>query len=102
MSLVLTDAGRSLFTDASDSTALAALETEAEEALRYLPDADRGLLPHGLGVIHERRGPVSKSGPFFDSAVRLLDRSKWPFEAAESLIGRTRVVFQDATSSSDD
>jgi hypothetical protein len=102
MSLVRTDAGRSLFTDASDSTALTDLESEVDEALQYLPESERGLFPHGLGVIHERRGPVSKSGAFFANAVQLLDRTTWPYESAESLIGRARVVFQDATSSSDE
>ena len=101
-SLVRSDACRALFVEAADGTALATLASDAQTALKLLPGADHWLLWHGLGVIRERRGPIRESGQFFDNAVRLLDRAMWPYETAESLIGRVRVVFQTAASTAEE
>lgn len=103
--LVTSEAGRWLFIDAADDTALDRLERGAEEekpgevetASMLLADRSRpGLLWYGLGHVRERRGPVSMSGPHFAQAVQDLDRDKYPFEVAESLIGQARVVFQNS------
>ncbi len=101
-SLVRSDAGQALFVEAADGTALATLLLDAQVALAQLPAPDGGLFWHGLGVIKERRGPVRESGSFFDAAAVLLDHATWPYETAESLIGKVRVMFQSAASSAEE
>jgi len=90
--------GRRLFTDAADSAALELLEDmsgEVTKAVQVLADEQAaGLLWHGLGHIRERRGPVDISDEHFQRALKLLNHDSSPFEAAECLIGRARLVFQ--------
>jgi hypothetical protein len=102
--------GRGLFIEAADSKALSRLEqgekpgepgdvSRAADVLAV--PARAGLLWYHLGHIRERRGPVSVSDAYFETALRHLDRGSHPFEVAESLIGRARVIFQDGQSSND-
>jgi hypothetical protein len=44
---------------------------------------------------------VSASDAHFEKALRHLDHAIHPFEVAESLIGRARVIYQDGQSSND-
>ena len=102
--------GRGLFIEAADSKALGRLEQgekpgapgDVARAADVLADpASAGLLWYHLGHIRERRGPVSASDAHFEAALRYLDHGSHPFEVAESLIGRARVIFQDGQSSND-
>jgi len=96
--LLTNDRGRQLFIDAADSTALERLEgTSGEVSRAARVQADRhhaGLLWHGLGHIRERRGPVDISDEHFRRALELLRPLRSPFEVAECMIGRARLVFQ--------
>jgi hypothetical protein len=102
--------GRQIFIGGADSTALGRLEREGEpgepgdvpRAGSIISDpSGTGLLWYDLGHIRERRGPVAASDPHFDQALRHLDPGAYPYEVAESLIGRARVVFQNDQSSLD-
>lgn len=96
--LLTNERGRRVFIDAADSTALERMEGipgEVTRAAVALSDDHRaGLLWHGLGHIRERRGPVGLSDEHFERALARLDRGSAPFEVAECLIGRARLVFQ--------
>ena len=110
-SLLTSEAGRGLFLDAADTSALGRLEHspvtegsvrddhepgDAARAAGVLADRSRaGLLWYGLGRVRERRGPVRESAPHFAAANRLLDAVSYPFEVAEGLIGQVRVIYQD-------
>jgi hypothetical protein len=113
--LLRTEEGRRIFIEAADSTALGRLERaeqKPEEGDGSRGDVARaagcltdpsgpGLLWYDLGHVRELRGPVAASGPHFEQALRTLDRGMYPYEVAESLIGRARVVFQNPQSSAD-
>jgi hypothetical protein len=107
--LLGTKAGRQILISAADSKALTRLEGEETGTLGDVPRAvdlmtDRaraGLLWYGLGHIRERRGPVAASGPPFERTLLYLTPEAYPYEVAESLIGRARVVFQNDSSSPD-
>ena len=102
--LLTAEAGQELFIGAAEETALSRLERgpggeddpgEVARAAGYLAEpARRGLLWHGLGRVRERRGPVARSAPHFTAAAGLLGRASHPAEAAESLVGPARVVYQ--------
>ena len=108
--LMTSGAGRRFFIDAAEETALARLEHgtgadepgEAARAARTAADRSRdGLIWYGLGHIRERRGPVRASRSPFSQAAATLDRDIYPFEAAESLIGVTRVTYQDGAATTE-
>lgn len=103
--LMSAEEGRQLFMTSADTTALGRLEPGddgaastgevARAALHLHPASAVGLLWYGLGHIRERRGPVKVSGPYFEQAEAHLDAGTQPFEVAESMIGRARIVFQN-------
>ncbi len=102
--------GRGLFIEAADGKALGRLEQgekrgepgDVSRAADVLAEPARaGLLWYHLGHIRERRGPVSASDAHFETALRHLEHGSHPFEVAESLIGRARVIFQNGQSSND-
>ncbi len=107
--LLTDEKGRALFIDAADNSALGRLERgqrsepgDAGRAADVLAGSHQaGLLWYGLGHIRERRGPVAESARHFQLTAKTLDRQKFPFAVAESLIGQARVVFQDKQSSND-
>ncbi len=107
--LLSAEQGRATFIAAADSKALGRLEHgdeagEPGDVPRAAASADpstAGLLWYNLGHIRERRGPVAGSDPHFDKALQLLDPEQYPCEVAESMIGRARVVYQNAQSSAD-
>lgn len=89
--------GRRVLLDSSDQTALRRLEQgEAERAATTSIDsAAAGRIWYGLGHVRERRGPVKDSGPYFAKALEGLDPRERPYEYAESLVGRARIVSQN-------
>lgn len=107
--LLGTGEGRLIFIGAADSKALGRLEGEETDEPGDVPrsaeimttPAKAGVLWYSLGHIRERRGPVAASGPHFERALQDLNPGAYPYEVAESLIGRARVVFQNDSSSAD-
>ncbi len=106
--LLASPEGRNCYIDAADATALERLEGEeepgeAEQAAAVLDDPSlTGMLLYGLGHVRERRGPVAMSGRHFRRAAAHLDQFRYPYEVAESLIGRARIVFHSGKSTSEE